>query len=58
MHPLAAIGLVFLSAIAWMGTVLTLLVVFLKARRQPPAEARGAVQSVEIQSSDERAAKT
>jgi hypothetical protein len=56
MHPFVAVGLVFLAAIAWMVTILTMLIVLAKARRQPPAEVRRAVQSVEIQSSDERAA--
>jgi hypothetical protein len=40
MHPLVAIGLVFLTGLAWMVTVLTLLIVLTKARRQPPAEAQ------------------
>jgi hypothetical protein len=56
MHPLVAIGLVFLAAIAWTVTILTMLIVLVKARRRPPAEVRTAVQSVEIQSSDEGAA--
>lgn len=33
MHPLVAIGLVFLTGIAWLGTVLTLLVSLAKARQ-------------------------
>ncbi|MDQ0923801.1 hypothetical protein QF038_002309 [Pseudarthrobacter sp. W1I19] len=56
MHPLVAIGLVFLAAIAWMVTILTMLIVLVKGRRRAPAEVGRAVQSVEIQSSDERAA--
>lgn len=40
MHPLVAIGLVFLTAIAWTGTILTLLVALAKARRRPLTEAR------------------
>lgn len=52
MHPLAAIGLALLAAIARMGTILTLLVALLNARRQPQAEVRGAVQGVEVQSPD------
>ncbi|MCD5344049.1 hypothetical protein LR392_17615 [Arthrobacter sp. AK04] len=56
MHPLVAIGLVFLTAIAWTVTILTMLIVLVKARRRPPAEVKQAVQSGEIQSSDERAA--
>jgi hypothetical protein len=56
MHPLVAIGLVFLAAIAWTVTILTMLIVLVKARRRPPGEVRRAAQSVEIQGSDERAA--
>jgi hypothetical protein len=56
MHPLVAIGLVFLAAIAWTVTVLTMLIVLVKARHRPPADVRRAAQSVEIPSSDERAA--
>ncbi|WP_189337512.1 hypothetical protein [Arthrobacter sp. AFG7.2] len=55
MHPLVAIGLVLLGAIAWTVTILTMLIVLVKARRGPPDEVRR-VQGVEIQSSDERAA--
>ncbi|MBD1539057.1 hypothetical protein [Pseudarthrobacter sp. NKDBFgelt] len=54
MHPLVGIGLVFLAAIAWSVTILTMLIVLVKARRRPPAHGRRAVQSTEIQSSDER----
>ena len=56
MHPLVAIGLVFLAAIAWTVTILTMLIVLVKARRRPPAEVRRAALGVEVQSSDERAA--
>jgi hypothetical protein len=56
MHPLVAICLVFLAAIAWTVTVLTMLIVLVKARRRPPAQVTRAVQSVEIQSSDDRSA--
>jgi hypothetical protein len=38
MHPLVAIGLVFLTGLAWMGTVLTLLIALTSARRRPPDE--------------------
>jgi hypothetical protein len=38
MHPLAAIGLVFLTGLVWMATFLTLLIVLAKDRRRPPAE--------------------
>ncbi|WP_181365278.1 hypothetical protein [Arthrobacter sp. HMWF013] len=55
MHPLVAIGLVFFAVIAWMVTVLTMLIV-INARRRPPTQIRRAVHSGEIQSSDERAA--
>ncbi|WP_171046649.1 hypothetical protein [Pseudarthrobacter sp. NamE5] len=55
MHPLVAIGLVFLAAVAWMVTILTMLIVLVKARHQPPAQVRRAVQGVELQSTDERA---
>ncbi|WP_285313968.1 hypothetical protein [Pseudarthrobacter sp. fls2-241-R2A-168] len=56
MHPLVAIGLVLLAAIAWTVTILTMLIVLVKARRRAPADVRHALQGVEIQSSDERAA--
>jgi hypothetical protein len=56
MHPLVAIGLVFLGVIAWTVTVLTMLIVLVKGRSRSPADVRRTVQSVEIQSSDERAA--
>jgi hypothetical protein len=56
MHPLVAIGLVFLAAIAWTVTILTMLIVLVKARRRPPAEVSGTVQGVDIKNSDERAA--
>jgi len=39
MHPLAAIVLVILTGLAWLGTTITLLVSLAKARRQPPAVA-------------------
>ncbi|MDQ0869536.1 hypothetical protein QFZ70_002009 [Arthrobacter sp. V1I9] len=56
MHPLVAIGLVFLAAVAWTVTILTMLIVLVKARRRRPADVGRAVLSVEIQSSDEKAA--
>ena len=55
MHPIVAIGLVFLAATAWMVTVLTMLVVLVKARRRPSAEANREAPGAEVQSSDERA---
>ena len=56
MHPVVAIGLVLLTAIAWMVTILTMLIVLVKARRRPQAELRRAVLDEEIQSSTEGAA--
>jgi hypothetical protein len=56
MHPLVAIALVFLAAIAWTVTILTMLIVLVKARRRPSAEVGRAVHSAEIQTSDDRAA--
>ena len=56
MHPLVAIGLVLLTAIAWTVTILTMLIVLVKDRRRPPAEVRHSLQGAEIQSSEERAA--
>ncbi|WP_285314525.1 hypothetical protein [Pseudarthrobacter sp. fls2-241-R2A-168] len=55
MHPLAAIGLVFLAATAWTVTILTMLILLVKARRRPPAEARSAVPGAAVQGSVERA---
>ncbi len=40
MHPLAAIVLVILTGLAWLGTTITLLVSLAKARRQPPSRAQ------------------
>jgi hypothetical protein len=54
MHPLVAIGLVFLAGLAWMVTVLTLLIALTTARRPPPDEGQGE----EIRSSDETTAQT
>jgi hypothetical protein len=54
MHPLAAIALVFFTGLAWMVTVLTLLIALTRARRQPPDEA----QAGEIQSFGERPGQT
>ncbi len=52
MHPLVAIGLVFLTGLAWMVTVLTLLIALAKDRRRTTTEVRGSNQGVEAQSSD------
>jgi len=40
MHPLVAISLVFLTGLAWTGTVLTLLVSLTRARRRRAGTAR------------------
>ncbi|MGM9473481.1 hypothetical protein ACS5PJ_15940 [Pseudarthrobacter sp. YS3] len=55
MHPLAAIGLVLLAALAWTVTVLTLLIVLAKARRRPPATVGPALHA-NSQTSDDEAA--
>lgn len=51
MHPLAAIGLVFLTGLAWMVTVLTLLIALAKDRRRTTTEVRRSGQGAEAQSS-------
>ncbi|GKV70915.1 hypothetical protein AB0N33_02565 [Pseudarthrobacter oxydans] len=56
MHPLVAIVLVFLAAIAWTVTVLTMLIVVVRARRRPPSQATRTAQRAEMPGSDERAA--
>ncbi|MGN7148379.1 hypothetical protein ACTHQ6_05190 [Arthrobacter sp. SAFR-179] len=53
MNPLVAIGLVLLAAIAWMGTILTLLIALVKARSRP-ADPRSATQTMENLNSNER----
>jgi hypothetical protein len=58
MHPLVAIGLVFLTGLAWLGTVLTLLVALAKARRRPPNELRPAGQGAQAESSDVETLRT
>ena len=40
MHPLVAIGLVFLMGIAWVVTILTLLIALANNRRQARPEER------------------
>jgi hypothetical protein len=55
MDPLMGIGLVFLAAIVWTVTVLTMLVVVVRALRRPTAEVSGAVQA-EAQTTDADAA--
>lgn len=54
MNPLVAIGLVLLAAIAWMGTILTLLIALVKARSRPPADPRSALRTMENHNSNER----
>jgi hypothetical protein len=56
MDPLVAIALVFLAAIAWTVTVLTMLIVVVRARRLPPSQVRRTAQRAELPGSDERAA--
>jgi len=51
MHPLAAIGLVLLTGLAWMGTILTLLIGLSRARRRSADEGR----NEEIQRPDDGA---
>jgi hypothetical protein len=42
MHPLAAIGLVFLTGLGWMATILTLLVALTRAKaKRPPLTGAG-----------------
>lgn len=55
MHPLAAIGLVLLTGLAWMVTVLALLIALAKDRRRTLTEVRRADQGVEAQTSEGRA---
>ncbi|MBT2566222.1 hypothetical protein J7I84_06855 [Arthrobacter sp. ISL-85] len=52
MHPLVAIGLVFLAVPAWLGTIVTLLIALAKARQRPQADIKG----LPIHNSDETAA--
>ena len=56
MHPLVAIGLVFLTGLAWMVTVLTLLIALAKDRRRPRTEANRTDQDVGTQAADVEAA--
>ncbi|WP_171027406.1 hypothetical protein [Pseudarthrobacter sp. NamE2] len=51
MHPLVAIGLVFLTGLAWTVTVLTLLIALAKDRRRPQTEVRTTDQA-EAQTAD------
>ncbi|NUS35905.1 MAG: hypothetical protein HOQ04_05515 [Pseudarthrobacter sp.] len=52
MHPLAAIVLVILTGLAWLGTVVTLLVSLSNARRRPPDGAGGDRQGPKVRSRD------
>ena len=54
MHPLAAIVLVILTGLAWLGTTITLLVSLAKARRHP-AVAEDRVQGPQGGPQDEAA---
>ncbi|MFB9651919.1 hypothetical protein [Pseudarthrobacter oxydans] len=56
MHPLVAIGLVLLAEIAWMVTILTMLIVLVRTRRRPQAHVSRAPQRAQMPGSDERAA--
>ena len=56
MHPLLGIALVILAAIAWTVTILTMLIVLVKAQRRPPADVTREGQILEVQGSNERAA--
>jgi hypothetical protein len=57
MHPLAAMGLVFLTGLAWMVTVLTLLIALAKHRRRAN-EATPADQGEEPRTPDVRTLRT
>jgi hypothetical protein len=57
MHPLVAVGLVFLTGLAWMGTVLTLLIALAKSRQRAPAEAGNANQSEDADSGYQKASR-
>lgn len=53
--PSVGTALVFLAAIAWTGTILTMLIAVVKARRRPLAEVRRSVHA-EAQTADGEAA--
>ena len=57
MHPLAAIVLVILTGLAWLGTITTLLVSLANARRQPPPGAEGNLQGPESSPHDMEASR-
>ncbi|MGX5717170.1 hypothetical protein [Arthrobacter sp. MAHUQ-56] len=57
MHPLAAIGLVILSGLAWLGTILTLLVSVAKARRRSPLEPGRPPQGTDVRSAGSKASR-
>jgi len=56
MHPLVAISLVFLTGLAWTGTILTVLVSLAKARRRARTQARRAECAAESLISEVKAA--
>jgi hypothetical protein len=56
MHPLAAIGLVFLTGLAWTVTVLTLLIALARSRRRPSVDVGSAEAGVESQGTEREAA--
>ncbi len=52
MHPLAAIGLVFLTGLAWILTVLTLLVSLAKTRSRVRTDGRVEVREPKLSPAD------
>lgn len=52
MHPLVAINLVFLIALVWMVTILTLLIAFARTRWRQPADVSRSHQGAEARTSD------
>jgi len=58
MHPVAAIVLVILTGLAWLGTITTLLVSRANARRrQPPAGAEGTLHGAKGRARDRKESK-
>lgn len=57
MHPLAAIGLVFLTGLAWMVTVVTMLVSLAKAKGRAMPEAGSSPQHMQAHVADAEAAE-
>ncbi len=58
MHPLAAIVLVILAGLAWLGTITTLLVSLANARRRPPAGVEGNLQGPKSRPHDKEASRS